>query len=178
MYNRIHPQGSKGSTGLATFATFVVSACWHGVYPGYYFAFVSLSLLTTLSRYCRRHVRPIFLHRGTRVRVLYDIAGWVFTQTLLAYMMSAFFVRSLENTINVYGMTYFHGHVIILGSLLFFALGGAKLLRPFHAPLPPSETPTAGEIEEEEDKTHQKLGKDPSSIVKEEEEEEEVKKEK
>jgi lysophospholipid acyltransferase len=169
VYNRIHPQGSKGSTGLATFATFVVSACWHGVYPGYYFAFVSLSLLTTLSRYCRRHVRPIFLHRGTKVRVLYDIAGWICTQTLVAYMMSAFFVRSLENTINVYGMTNFHGHILILGSLLFFALGGAKFLQLFHAPVPPSEI--SGDASGEQE---QKL----VGLSKSEEVEEEVKKDK
>ena len=43
VYFRMVPPGRKPG-GVVTIVTFVVSAFWHGFYPGYYFFFVLMAL--------------------------------------------------------------------------------------------------------------------------------------
>jgi lysophospholipid acyltransferase len=130
VYNRIHPEGSKGSTTLATYVTFIVSAFWHGFFPGYYFTFIGLSIITVVNRILRRHVRPIFLSRLARFKVLYDIMGWVCTHLIFAYIMPAFFLRSFRNAFYAYRVNYFSGHIVMI---LIWAwvtyLGGSRILK-------------------------------------------------
>jgi lysophospholipid acyltransferase len=49
VYLRVTPKGQKPGF-VATLATFVTSAFWHGFYPGYYLAFVLASLDQTVAK--------------------------------------------------------------------------------------------------------------------------------
>ena len=128
VYNRIHPPNSKGSTFVATLVTFLISAFWHGYHPGYYLTFLGMAWLTYISRNCRKYIRPLFLSRFEKIRILYDIAGWICTHSLLAYNMPAFLLRRLDYSMKFYSTTYYHGHIILLISSLFFLVGGGELL--------------------------------------------------
>lgn len=128
VYNRIYKKESQRSSTVATVVTFLLSAFWHGYYPGYYLTFLGMAWLTDISRNCRKHIRPLFLSRFERFRILYDISGWFFTQFLLAYNMPAFCLRSIELSFYFYSTTYYHGHIIFILSSLFFLVGGGKLL--------------------------------------------------
>ena len=145
---------------MATAVTFAMSAFWHGLYPGtinvnnnnagYYFTFLSLSFFTSITRYCRRHIRPLFLHRLARFKVAYDIAGWFSTHFILAYIMSAFFIRGFEKSVYVYAKTWYHGHLILLGTWLFFQLGGIYVLKVIRGPEVP-KTEAAESVETKKD---------------------------
>jgi lysophospholipid acyltransferase len=50
----------KYSATIAIFMTNLVSAFWHGFYPGYYLTFFSSGLLTELGKSIRRKITPIF----------------------------------------------------------------------------------------------------------------------
>jgi lysophospholipid acyltransferase len=130
VYNRIHPEGSKGSTTLATYGTFTMSAFWHGFYPGYYFAFIGLSLITSVNRLVRRHVRPLFLTRFSSLKVLYDFMGGLATHLIFAYIMPSFFLRTFDNAMKSYMVNYFIGHVVLFGVWIYIEhAGGAKALK-------------------------------------------------
>lgn len=131
IYNRIYSKGSQNSSTVATMVTFLLSAFWHGYYPGYYLTFLGMAWLTDISRNCRKYLRPLFLTRLEKYRLFYDISGWFFTQLLLAYNMPAFVLRRIDLTTKFYATTYYHGHIIFLLSSLFFLVGGGNLLKYF-----------------------------------------------
>ncbi len=81
-------------------------------------------MFTIVSRLCRRHLRPVFLNRLSKLRILYDIAGWFCTQMIVAYIMSSFFVRSLDHTMHAYSQMYYYGHIMIAGTWIFFHIPG------------------------------------------------------
>ena len=129
VYHRIYPPGSQGSTSIATFITFLLSAFWHGFYPGYYFSFLGMAWMTYISRNCRRYIRPLFLTRWAKYRIIYDIAGCFFTHFILAYSMPSFSLRRIDWTLTFCSTTFYHGHLILLLSSIFFFLGGRKLFK-------------------------------------------------
>ncbi len=56
--------GKKSSTArrnAAQFATFLVSAFWHGFYAGFYLSFASFAYLNIASQMSTRYLRPIFI---------------------------------------------------------------------------------------------------------------------
>lgn len=131
VYNRIYSKGSKRSITVATVVTFLLSAFWHGYYPGYYLTFLGMAWLTDISRNCRKFLRPLFLTRLERYRLFYDFSGWFFTQFLLAYNMPAFVLRRVDLTMKFYSTTYYHGHIIFCLASLFFLAGGGNLFKYF-----------------------------------------------
>ncbi|KAJ1959160.1 Lysophospholipid acyltransferase, partial [Dimargaris xerosporica] len=87
-----------------TLITFIVSAIWHGFFPGYYLAFITLALLSSLARTLRRVVRPIFVNTGvtqvttTPLKQLYDLLSWLVTQLALNYAITPFVVLQLSRS--------------------------------------------------------------------------------
>lgn len=59
VYKRLVPPGTKPGFSASMF-TFLTSAFWHGVAPGYYLAFVLAGLFSALAKNMRRHLRPLF----------------------------------------------------------------------------------------------------------------------
>ncbi|XP_013869698.1 lysophospholipid acyltransferase 1 isoform X2 [Austrofundulus limnaeus] len=93
--------------------TFVLSALWHGVYPGYYFTFITAIPITMAARAIRRSVRHYFL--GSRALKLgYDIVTWAATQLTICYTVMPFLLLSVDNTLLYYRSMYFHVHILSL----------------------------------------------------------------
>uniref|UniRef100_A0A4W4DR68 Membrane bound O-acyltransferase domain containing 1 n=1 Tax=Electrophorus electricus TaxID=8005 RepID=A0A4W4DR68_ELEEL len=91
--------------------TFVLSALWHGVYPGYYFTFLTGIPITLAARAVRRNLRPYFL--GSRsVKLAYDVVTWTATQFTVCYAVMPFLLLAVEPTLTYYRSMYFHVHVI------------------------------------------------------------------
>uniref|UniRef100_A0A3B5MQ95 Membrane bound O-acyltransferase domain containing 1 n=1 Tax=Xiphophorus couchianus TaxID=32473 RepID=A0A3B5MQ95_9TELE len=90
--------------------TFILSALWHGVYPGYYFTFITAIPITIAARAIRRSIRHYFI--GSRdLKLGYDIVTWAATQLAICYTVMPFLLLSVEHTIVYYSM-YFHVHII------------------------------------------------------------------
>ncbi|KAK3572229.1 hypothetical protein QTP86_027188, partial [Hemibagrus guttatus] len=81
--------------------TFVLSALWHGVYPGYYFTFLSGIPFTLTARAVRRNFRHYFVHSHS-VKLAYDIITWAATQLTICYTVMPFLLLAVEPTITYY----------------------------------------------------------------------------
>eukprot|EP00009_Paramoeba_aestuarina_P003930 CAMPEP_0201524574 /NCGR_PEP_ID=MMETSP0161_2-20130828/23464_1 /ASSEMBLY_ACC=CAM_ASM_000251 /TAXON_ID=180227 /ORGANISM="Neoparamoeba aestuarina, Strain SoJaBio B1-5/56/2" /LENGTH=413 /DNA_ID=CAMNT_0047924047 /DNA_START=66 /DNA_END=1304 /DNA_ORIENTATION=+ len=65
--------------GLEVFCTNIVAAIWHGFYPGFYLAFVTMGLFRNLSLKMRKVIRPHFLDdegKPLPSKWFYDRATW------------------------------------------------------------------------------------------------------
>lgn len=91
--------------------TFLLSALWHGVYPGYYFTFVTAIPITMAARLVRKSVRCYFLGSKS-VKLGYDILTWVATQLAICYTVMPFLLLAVEPTIIYYRSMYFYVHII------------------------------------------------------------------
>ncbi|TNN02346.1 hypothetical protein fugu_009833 [Takifugu bimaculatus] len=91
--------------------TFILSALWHGVFPGYYFTFITAIPITIAARAIRKSVRHHFLSsRGLKLG--YDVLTWAATQLTICYTVMPFLLLSVEPTFIYYRSMYFHVHVI------------------------------------------------------------------
>ncbi|XP_077382552.1 lysophospholipid acyltransferase 1 isoform X4 [Festucalex cinctus] len=91
--------------------TFILSALWHGLYPGYYFSFLTAILVTTAARAVRKSLRQHFVaSRGWKLA--YDILTWASTQMAIGYTFMPFLLLSVEHTMAYYSSMYFHVHVL------------------------------------------------------------------
>jgi hypothetical protein len=48
-------------TGNSLMATYFISALWHGLYPGFFFLFMSMPLLTNIERLTRLKINPVLI---------------------------------------------------------------------------------------------------------------------
>ncbi|CAJ1061797.1 Lysophospholipid acyltransferase 1 [Xyrichtys novacula] len=111
--------------------TFILSALWHGVYPGYYFTFITAIPITMAARAIRKSVRHHFLgYRGLKLG--YDVITWAATQLAICYTVMPFLLLAVEPTLVYYRSMYFHVHII---SIL-----AAIALHRKHKPREPSAT--------------------------------------
>uniref|UniRef100_A0A4W3HMV3 Membrane bound O-acyltransferase domain containing 1 n=1 Tax=Callorhinchus milii TaxID=7868 RepID=A0A4W3HMV3_CALMI len=81
--------------------TLMLSAVWHGVYPGYYFTFITAIPVTMAARTVRRNFRHYFLSSKTK-KVAYDIATWATTQLVISYTAAPFLLLAVGPTIRFY----------------------------------------------------------------------------
>ncbi|KAI1897359.1 hypothetical protein AGOR_G00082500 [Albula goreensis] len=100
-----------------TAATFLLSAMWHGAYPGYYLTFFTGILMTLAARAIRHNVRPHFLGTATHKQV-YDIITWAGTQIAICYTVVPFVLLSVGPSMKFYRSWYFCVHI---GCLLLVA---------------------------------------------------------
>lgn len=123
------PSWRKNGSQLATF---VVSAFWHGFYPGFYFSFVAFAFLNVLSQMGTKFVRPFFLRKDgspNSLKPLYDFITWILVQTAFYYCANPFKQMSLQNVVATWNSVYWVFHLAGLGALLFYLLFGSLLLK-------------------------------------------------
>lgn len=93
--------------------TFILSAMWHGFYPGYYLTFGTGTLFTLAARAVRRSVRPLF--QGSREKQkFYDLITCLATRMAVAYMVFPFLLLDFHSSIRVYRHFGFVGHLLCL----------------------------------------------------------------
>uniref|UniRef100_A0AAR2ITZ4 Membrane bound O-acyltransferase domain containing 2a n=1 Tax=Pygocentrus nattereri TaxID=42514 RepID=A0AAR2ITZ4_PYGNA len=84
-----------------TAATFLLSAMWHGVYPGYYFTFITGISVTLAARAVRHNVRQHFLGSST-LKLFYDVITWASTQIAICYTVVPFVVLAVGPSLRFY----------------------------------------------------------------------------
>ncbi|XP_010864712.2 lysophospholipid acyltransferase 1 isoform X1 [Esox lucius] len=105
-----------------TALTFVLSALWHGVYPGYYFTFITAIPITMAARGVRRNLRPHFLSSHL-MKLGYDVLTWAATQLCVCYTVMPFLLLAVEPTIDYYRSMYFHVHIISILTAIALSRG-------------------------------------------------------
>lgn len=103
-------------------ATYIISAAWHGFYPGYFLFFVSVGVAQEVSRRVRTKLRPHFLQEDGKTprpaKRLYDLAGLVLTYLWICYAVISFKVLTVARTFELWGELYYFGHAILLVPLV------------------------------------------------------------
>ncbi|RMC16209.1 hypothetical protein DUI87_08423 [Hirundo rustica rustica] len=100
-----------------TALTFILSALWHGIYPGYYFTFLTGILITLAARAIRNNCRHYFLS-SVPLKIAYDVVTWAVTQLAVCYTVAPFVMLAVEPTIKFYKSVYFHMHILSILVLL------------------------------------------------------------
>ncbi|WVQ99616.1 hypothetical protein IAU59_006753 [Kwoniella sp. CBS 9459] len=135
VYKRLTKKGKKPGT-KQSMATFVTSAFWHGIDPGYYLAFILGGVLTSLGRQLRRFVRPYFLpstsspnNEPSAVKLAYDFVGRIVVQLTINYTACAFILLSFKDCILAWHRMYWYTHILVIFAMAFFHFGGRRALR-------------------------------------------------
>lgn len=150
VYKRL--AGNKKPGFGSVLGTFLASAIWHGIAPGYYLSFVLGAMCQWLARLLRKSVRPIFfanprspdptlrtMSQYSFAQIVYSLLSSVITLTSVNYAAMPFLTLGLWESIQACRAVYWHYHIIVASGLLAFQLGLGKLLRPYHQRPPPSK---------------------------------------
>ncbi|KAL9962973.1 hypothetical protein ACROYT_G032132 [Oculina patagonica] len=105
-----------------TQAVFVLSAFWHGFYPGYYMAFPTCGLMVEAARKVRRTCRPYF-QRSRVVARIYDVMTCAVTMVCLTFTTVPFVALEFRIGLEYWRSMYYFGHVWCLLSLVFLPGG-------------------------------------------------------
>ncbi|XP_077166518.1 membrane-bound glycerophospholipid O-acyltransferase 2 isoform X3 [Paroedura picta] len=108
-----------------TIQTFILSAIWHGVYPGYYLTFLTGVLMTLAARSVRKNMRHYFTD-SPATKLCYDIMTWMTTQVAISYTVVPFVLLSVKQSIKFYSSWYFCLHIICILVFLIFTTKRTK----------------------------------------------------
>lgn len=110
--------------------TYLVSAFWHGFYPGYYMFFLSVAAATMVHRQVRRKIRPRFMMEDGKTpgpyKGLYDVVSAIATSITLNYFIMSFVMLAFDLSITAFRGFGFYGHWVLLVALLVFNSGLIK----------------------------------------------------
>ncbi|XP_073522369.1 lysophospholipid acyltransferase 2-like isoform X1 [Phyllobates terribilis] len=98
-------------------STFLLSAAWHGVHPGYYFTFLTAVPITLAARKVRLTVRPMFQHTLWS-KLIYSLITWLCTQVAMSYTVAPFILLGLGPSFQLYRSLGFCLHILPLLLLL------------------------------------------------------------
>ncbi|KAF3826927.1 hypothetical protein GH733_006073 [Mirounga leonina] len=110
-----------------TIQTFILSAIWHGVYPGYYLTFLTGVVMTLAARavstqnsisyftggplaLMRSNFRHYFIE-PPQLKLLYDVLTWVVTQIAISYTVVPFVLLSINPSLAFYSSWYYCLHI-------------------------------------------------------------------
>lgn len=111
------------------YITYLASAVWHGLYPGYYLAFGGSSFGTHMTRVIFKNVRPWFVDPKTRqASTLYNVLMAIFNSYIISYCFLPFALLSWDKSISVFNSVYWNGHLTMIAVIL--ALRFVKPPRP------------------------------------------------
>jgi hypothetical protein len=105
-------------------AVYLVSAAWHGLYPGYFLAFLTLPLPTMIERLIREKINPLVIPeyngydwatypKNTTRGIVYELICWIGTYACLTYAMQVFYMITWERALNAWRGYYFLGHLVM-----------------------------------------------------------------
>jgi len=97
-------------TGGSLFATYGMSAFWHGFYPGYYLFFMSVPLISFCERLGRKKLTPRF-GNGKKWSP-YGIVCMITTSLFVQYMIQPFQLLAFDWAVVNWKNYYFIGHIL------------------------------------------------------------------
>jgi hypothetical protein len=108
-----------------TLGVFVLSAFWHGVYPGYYITFVLCACFVYAGRGIRRTIRPHF-QKNQATKLFYDLVTWFGTMTSVNYAAGSFDLLGFWVSVEFYNSWYWAIHIVALLLAVSLPGGSAK----------------------------------------------------
>ncbi|KAI3379366.1 hypothetical protein SNEBB_007736 [Seison nebaliae] len=99
-------------TSNGTLITYILSAMWHGYYPGYYVAFIGAGFCTLAGRSIRKSIRPHFLN--TKLMVLYSLITWLGAQLIFNYYSIFVTILTWEDSLEFLNKTFWFLPIISL----------------------------------------------------------------
>ncbi|KAK9240740.1 MBOAT, membrane-bound O-acyltransferase family-domain-containing protein [Lipomyces kononenkoae] len=124
VYLRVTPKGKKPGFN-STLITFLTSAFWHGVSPGYYLTFVTGAFMQSSGRAARRYIRPLFLtpdlSQAGPYKAYYDVLTYVGTQLTMAYAVQPFVLLTFSDSMKAWRAVYFYIHIILFTMTAIFS---------------------------------------------------------
>jgi len=126
VYFRVMAKNSKDNL-KPTVATFVASAIWHGLYPGYYMFFVGCAIATEVAK----DMRKLLNYRFSIYQPYYDIVTIITTQFFVNYLALGFCILDPRISTRIYSNCYWVPHIILVSALIFFRFTsqGRNLIR-------------------------------------------------
>lgn len=110
--------------GRSLLITYFVSAFWHGLYPGFFFFFLSVPLMTEIERAAREKLNPIFApgyngyslstYPKTAMANIYWMFCWVMTTLSMNYIAQVFSMQSGERCLLAWGSYYHFPHILMI----------------------------------------------------------------
>lgn len=119
-------------TGRSLVATYVISALWHGLYPGFFMMFLTMPLMTNCERIIRVKINPYFCdgydgfnlssYPKTLKATIYWHLCWIVTMATMNYVVQVFSMGSLENSLNALRSYYYVPHIAMLAVYLILEM--------------------------------------------------------
>ncbi|KAI6035589.1 MBOAT, membrane-bound O-acyltransferase family-domain-containing protein [Pisolithus orientalis] len=132
IYKRVTPKGKKPGF-RSSMLTFLTSAFWHGIAPGYYLTFLFGGFITAAARRCRSGFRPLVLPSlgapTTTAKRVYDLIGSIASILLLNYAATPFMLLTLTYSLEAWRRLHWYGFWMVGSALAFFYSGGSKYLQ-------------------------------------------------
>ena len=100
----------------------MISALWHGFYPGYFLAFFNWSILSILAKYFYK--ASLNYKNFNYDNILYKIFKFLMSITLMNYNGVMFFFLSFDLCWKFLINSYFFGLVILYSGIIFFMITG------------------------------------------------------
>ncbi|KAK9468956.1 MBOAT, membrane-bound O-acyltransferase family-domain-containing protein [Lipomyces arxii] len=124
VYLRVTPRGKKPGF-RSTLLTFLTSALWHGVSPGYYLTFMTGAFMQSCGRSIRRYIRPFFLTADQAgpgpYKKYYDAVTYVCTQLVFGYAVQPFMILTFRESIKAWRGVYFYIHIALFSMTFLFS---------------------------------------------------------
>lgn len=99
-------------TGGSLTATYAMSAFWHGFYPGYYFFFLSVPMITMCERVGRKKLTPTF--KPILGNTLWYILCWASTSFVVQYMVMSFQLLAFDWGLTYWKSQFYFGHILCI----------------------------------------------------------------
>lgn len=118
----------RAPLSVSLYFTYLVSAFWHGFYPGYYMFFLSVAAATMVHRQIRRTIRPRFMNgkEPGEYKPVYDVVSAIATSITLNYFIMSFVMLAFDQSIAAFQGFGFYGHWALLAALVVFKCGIIK----------------------------------------------------
>ncbi|KAJ1730501.1 Lysophospholipid acyltransferase [Coemansia biformis] len=141
VYLRVSPPRPAGSARTSstrvTLLTFLVSAWWHGFYPGYYLTFMMGALASSAARVLRRNLRPLVVpttdgaagqctRRQAAVKAVYDFVGWLLGLYTLSFLGAPFMLMWARPSLLLWRYNYFALPLAVLAIFVAFNIPSVK----------------------------------------------------
>lgn len=112
--------------------TYFISAIWHGLYPGFFFFFMSIPLLTNCERLIKQKINPLVVpgydgyndltYPNTLVAKIYWGVCVLFTLMVMMYFVQPFSFQGLDHVCIVLGSYYYMPHIFVFVLYLFLTI--------------------------------------------------------
>ncbi|KIJ19826.1 hypothetical protein PAXINDRAFT_125984 [Paxillus involutus ATCC 200175] len=132
IYKRVTPKGKRPGFS-SSMLTFLTSAFWHGIAPGYYLTFTLGGFITSAARMCRAGFRPLVLPPPgaptTLTKRVYDFLGTFASILLLNYVAAPFMLLTYSDSLKAWSRLGWYGFWIVGSGFAFFKAGGSTYLQ-------------------------------------------------